>query len=160
MKKDKHNIPNYVSAEEKKQVNTFWTRSFIIYAGIEIIILVTQYLITRNKCEACVFPPAFYLVNWMQHLLFTALLWFCLNRVYILRPFKIILFNILIFLAYYFLWIAVLYAIFHAGQNWLVWDAAAGKDLKWFVYNSWSDIGKYVLKLSAFYALKFYFEYR
>ena len=160
MKKDKYNISTYVSVEEKNQAKKFWARSFIIYAGVEIIIFVTQYLITRNQCNSCVLPPAFYVVNWFQHLLFTGMLWFCLNRVYYLRPFKIIVLNIFIFGAYYFLWIAVLYASFHAGQNWLVGDSTAVQDFKWFVYNSWSDIGKYVLKLSAFYALKFYFEYR
>ncbi|MEO5647971.1 MAG: sensor histidine kinase, partial [Chitinophagaceae bacterium] len=138
----------------------FWRRSFLIYAGIEIIILGIQYIITRNKCSACVLPQGFYLVNWLQHLLFTGLLWFFLNRFNYLRLWKIILLNIFISLAYYFLWISSLYAIFRSGQNWLVWESIQNKSFESFVYNSWADIGKYVLKLSAFYALKFYFEYR
>lgn len=160
MRKDDFTITDFVSDEEKNRRKKFWGRSFLIYAGIEIIILGIQYIITRSKCAVCVMPPAFYLVNWLQHLLFTWLLWFFLNRVYYSMTWKIIPVNVFAFLAYYFLWIASLYAIFHSGQNWLVWDKIPSRSFEYFVYGSWADIGKYVLKLSAFYALKFYFEYR
>lgn len=160
MKNDSYDIINFVSAEEKNRAKKFWKRSFITYAGIEIIILASQYIITRNQCTACVLPPAFYLVNWLQHILFTGLLWFFLNSFYHLPLGKIILFNIFIFGAHYFLWISSLYAIFHSGQNWLIWDKIPERTFKSFVYGSWIDIAKYVLKLSAFYVLKFYFEYR
>ena len=158
--KNDFSIKNFVSAEENNRAKKFWRQSFLIYAGIEILILATQYVITRSKCTACVLPPAFYGVNWLQHLLFTGLLWYCLNRIYYLPLWKIVPLNILLFAAHYFLWIAVLYAIFHAGLNWLIWEEIPPMPFEWFVYGSWSDIGKYVVKLSAFYMLKFYFEYR
>jgi len=160
MKKDKYDITNLVSVEEKNRGKKFWRRAFIIYAGIEIIILASQYIITRNECVPCVLPPGFYLVNWLQHILFTGLLWFFLNRFYHVQLGKIILFNIFIFAVHYFLWLSSLYAIFHSGQSWLVWDKIPERSFKSFVYGSWADIGRYVLKLSAFYVLKFYFEYR
>ncbi|MEO6254486.1 MAG: histidine kinase [Ferruginibacter sp.] len=160
MRNDEYDIKHVVSAEEKNRANQFWKRSFLIYAGIEIIILSIQYFITWSKCADCVLPPAFYFVNWLQHLMFTGAIWFLLNRFYHLQYWKIISLNIFLFLAYYFLWIAVLYTIFHSGHDWLVWDSLPAKDLTSFVYNSWADIGKYVLKLTAFYVLKFYFEYR
>ena len=160
MRKDDFTITDFVSDEEKNRSKKFWRRSFLIYAGIEIIILGIQYIITRSQCAACVLPPGFYLVNWLQHLLFTGLLWFCLNLFYNTRVWKIILVNVFAFVTYYFLWITCLYAIFHSGQNWLVWDKIPALSFKYFVYGSWVDIGKYVPKLTAFYVLKFYAEYR
>ena len=153
-------IRDFTSDEERHQGKKFWRRVFIIYAVVEVLILAVQYAITRSKCVACVLPPAFYLVNWLQHLLFTGLLWYFLNKYYQLPRWQIILLNVLLFCVHYFLWIAVLYAIFHSGQNWLIWESVTNRSFESFVYGSWADIGKYVLKLSAFYVLKFYFEYR
>ena len=156
--KNKQAIVNFVFTKERNEEGKFWMQAFLVYAAIEIFILGTQYIITRSQCVNCVMPPFFYFVNWLQHLLFTGLLWFFLNKVYNIKAWKIILVNVFAFLAYYFLWLASLYAIFHSGQNWMVWDRIPSKSFDWFVYGSWADIGKYVLKLSAFYALKFYFE--
>jgi sensor histidine kinase YesM len=160
MRNDDFTITGFVSDEEKNRSKKFWRRTFLVYAGIEIIILGIQYIITRSKCDACVMPPAFYLVNWLQHLLFTGLLWFFLNRFYYTMTWKIIPVNVFAFLAYYFLWVSSLYAIFHSGQHWLLDKDFAAPPFQTLVYSSWFDIGKYVLKLTAFYALKFYFEYR
>ena len=160
MKKDDFDTGNFVSTEEKKRSKKFWQYSFCLYAAIEILILGIQYVITLSKCSHCVLPPVFYFFNWLQHILFTGLLWYCLNQVYHLKLWKIILVNILLFAAHYFLWIVLLYAIFHSGQVWLIGENPTINSFKGFVYWSWSDIGKYVVKLSVFYGLKFYFEYR
>jgi len=149
-----------VSEEEKKRSRRFWRKAFILYAIIEIIILGVQYFVTRSQCEKCVLPPAFYIVNWLQHILFTGLLWYCLNLFYRLPGWQIILLNVVLFCLHYFLWITVLYFIFRYGGPLLVWETISPRSFEWFVYGSWADIGKYVLKLSAFYLLKFYFEYR
>ena len=101
MKKDDFSMKNFVSAEESNRVKKFWRRSFIIYAGIEILILGTQYAITRSRCTYCVMPPAFYLVNWLQHILFTGLLWYCLTRIYYLPLWKIVSLNICLFATLY-----------------------------------------------------------
>lgn len=158
--KDNFIINDFDSDEESKREKKFWRKAFLIYAGIEVFILVSQYVITRSKCEVCVLPPAYYIVNWFQHLLFTGLLWYCLNRIYHLPLWKTVPINIILFAAHYFLWIAVLYFIFHSGLNWLVWNKIPPRSFEWFVYGSWADIGKYVVKLSAFYMLRFYFGYR
>lgn len=158
--KNNFTIKDFASGEESKREKKFWKQAFLFYAGIEVLILVSQYVITRSKCVVCVLPPAFYLVNWFQHLLFTGLLWYCLNRIYYLPIWKVVPINIFLFVAHYFLWIASLYAIFQSGLNWLVWDKIQSRTFESFVYGSWADIGKYVVKLTAFYVLKFYFEYR
>ncbi|MBC7868085.1 MAG: sensor histidine kinase [Gloeobacteraceae cyanobacterium ES-bin-316] len=160
MKKIKYDIKELVSTEVKARDKKYWQHAFIIYAAIEIIIITTQYFITKNHCKVCVSPPGYYPLNWLQHLLFTAVLWFCLKQFYGLQRWKIIVLNILLFTGYYFLWIAARYAIFHSGNSWLVWPQIPAKPFRAFVYNSWTDIASYVLKLSAFYALKFYLEYR
>ncbi len=158
--KNKYEIGNFLSAQERQDEKKFWLRAFLVYAGIEVFILGTQYIITRSQCPHCVLPAAFYIVNWLQHLLFTAVLWFFLNRFYHLEAWKIIGLNIFLFLAHYFFWLLVLYGLFNAGRGWLVPGDLAPRSFSSFVYGSWADIGKYVLKLSAFYVVKFYYEYR
>jgi hypothetical protein len=160
MKNNNFVISNFISAEENNQAKKFWKFSFLIYAGIEIVILGTQYIITREQCTYCVLPPAFYLFNWLQHILFTGLLWYCLNGIYYLQLWKAVPLNIFLFAAHYFLWIAVLYALLHSGWSWLVGEKIPDTTFRSFIYGSWIDVGKYVAKLSAFYVLKFYFEYR
>lgn len=160
MRKGEINIPGIVSSEEKHQEVKFWKRAFAVYTIVEVVVLLIQYITTRSQCVQCVLPPAFSAVNLLQHLLFTGLLWYCLNRFYHLPRVQIIGLNIFLFVVHYFLWITVLYAIFHSGQEWLVWKEIPARSFTSFVYGSWIDIGKYVLKLSAFYVLKFYFEYK
>ncbi len=160
MKKDDLITADLVIPGEAGVSERFWKRAFLIYAAVEVFIISSQYFIIWSKCAHCVLPHGFYLVNFFQHLVFTGLLWLGLNRFYYLRSWKAVLMNTFFSLLYYFLWIIVMYIIFNYGYGLLVWEENAPKDFSWFIYGSWSDIGKYVLKLSAFYALKFYFEYR
>lgn len=158
--KNKYEIENIVSGGNGDQARKFWTRAFLVYAVVEIFILGTQYIITRDQCVQCLMPPFFYIVNWLQHLLFTGLLWFFLNKFYRQQAWKLILLNIILFLAHYFLWLAILQVIVNSKIPWLETENMSYRDFRSFVYSSWTDIGKYVLKLSAFYVVKFYFEYR
>ena len=160
MRKSDMPIVAIVSADEKSQSKKFWQKAFLIYAIVEVVIILTQYITTSSQCVKCVMPPGFYVVNFLQHLLFTGLLWYCLNRLYHLRGWKIIGINILLFAVHYFFWIAILYTIFQAGLNWLTWPESPKRSIYWFVYGSWIDIAKYFAKLSAFYVLKFYVEFR
>lgn len=149
-----------ITGDETILEKKFWQHAFIVYAVIEIAILTIQYIITLSKCEECIFPPAYYLINWLQHLLFTWLLWNCLKWLNHLRLWKVISINIFLFVGYYFLWIAVLYIIYNSRQLWLIRVPFNHYSLEVLIAVSWPDIGKYVLKLSAFYMLNFYFEYR
>lgn len=158
--KSKYEIEHIVSGRNGDEAKKFWTKAFLLYAGVEVFILGTQYFITRSQCVQCVMPPFFYLVNWLQHLLFTGLLWFFLNKFYHAKAWKLIVVNILLFLAHYFLWMALLQVIVNSKIPGLVTEGIPYRDFRSFIYSSWTDIGKYVLKLSAFYAVKFYFEYR
>lgn len=160
MRNDKYDIKNFVSVQEKDKDKRFWIRAFLVYAGVEVLILGTQYIITRSQCAYCVMPPLFYVVNWLQHLLFTALLWFFLGKFYRIRWWKAVVLNIFLFLVHYFLWLALLQIIVNSKITGLVPENIPYRDFRHFIYGSWLDIGKYVLKLSAFYAIKFYFEYR
>ena len=160
MKKDEFMITNIVSQEEKDRSRKFWLTTFAIYVGAEAVYIIINYITTRSMCSSCLFPPAYYISQWITNLLFTAALWYCLNLFYHQRLWIIIAGNILLFAAYYFLWLWVMYLILHSGQQWLVGENTTLQPFRNLVYWSWSDIGKYVLKLSAFYVLKFYFEYR
>ena len=160
MRKDDLMITNIVSADEKNRSKKFWLSSFGIYAIAEAVYIIINFTITRSMCRTCVLPPAFYLSEWITNLLFTGVLWYCLNIFYHQHRWKIVAANVFIFVTYYFLWLLVLYAILHSGQQWLVGKKTTIQTFRELVYWSWFDIGKYVLKLSAFYILKFYFEYR
>ncbi|MES2775934.1 MAG: sensor histidine kinase [Bacteroidota bacterium] len=131
-----------------------------MYAIAEAFYIIINYAITRSMCRNCALAPPFYASQWAANLLFTALLWYCLNLFYHRKLWKIIAGNIVIFLTYYFLWLGILYAILHSGSAWLVGEDFKPRPFRNLVYTSWFDIGKYVVKLSAFYVLKFYFEYR
>lgn len=157
---DNAHISHLTSPYETTRHRQFWKRAFIIYAVAEIVIILVQYFTTRSKCVVCVLPPGFYLVNWLQQLLFTGALWYCLNQIYFWRLWKAVAMNFLLFLAHYFLWITIMYLIFLSGIHWLVWESIPYKSFRSFIYGSWPDIGKYVLKVTAFYGLKFYYEYR
>jgi sensor histidine kinase YesM len=150
----------FISDEEKARSKKFWCYSFCIYAGVEIFIIIIQYWITRSKCSYCVLPPPFYFVNWMQHVFFTGVLWWCLNGLYYLTRWKVIPLNIILFLANHFLWLGVIYAIFHSGQYWLTGEKTRIHSYRDIIYGSWSDIGKNTVKFSVFYLLKFYSGYR
>lgn len=138
----------------------YWLRVFLVYALVEMAITLIQYSTTKAQCRPCVLPPAFYVLNWLQHLVFTAVLWYCMNRVYFFRLWKAVAANIFLFTAYYFLWISLLYFIFLFRVSGLVWEHIPYRSYTWFVYGSWADVGKYVLKCSAFYVLKFYYGYK
>lgn len=158
MKNDRYDIAVMISDDNRPR--KFWTKAFLVYAAAEIFILGTQYIITSEQCPRCIFPPAFYAVNFSQHLLFTGVLWFLLNKFYYLQLWKIVLINIVVFFAYYFLWLATMYLIFNSGIHSIIPAKSPQRDFRFFLYGSWADIGKYFLKLSAFYVVKFYFEYR
>jgi sensor histidine kinase YesM len=138
----------------------FWQKAFIVYAVTEAIFLVTTYLITYSQCTYCVLPLGYYIWQWSVNILLTALLWYSLNYFYRWPLAKIITGNIFIFSLYYFLWTGMLYAVLNSGINLLVWPSIKSVSYENVVLGSWFDIGKYFLKLSAFYVLKFYYEYR
>ncbi|MEP6712430.1 MAG: sensor histidine kinase [Ferruginibacter sp.] len=161
MKKDKFTITDaVVSGKESYPNRKFWLRAFAVYAGAEAVYIVINYFTTRSICSSCVMPPSFYISQWIINLLFTALLWYCLYRFYHQPLWIIITGNILLFVAYYFLWLWMLYLLIHSGRQWLTGNIVVLKTFRSLIYWSWFDIGKYVLKLSIFYVLKFYFEYR
>lgn len=160
MKNDSTNILIFTSEEGKKRSRKFWFYAMAVYAVAEASYIIINYTITRSLCRDCVFPPVFYLLQLCINLLFTGLLWYFLNLFYHQNLGIKIVTNIFLFAAYYFLWLSIQYTILQSGQTWLIGKDPTILSFRQHIYNSWFDIGKYVLKLSAFYVLKFYFEYR
>ncbi|MGQ0739067.1 MAG: sensor histidine kinase [Bacteroidota bacterium] len=137
----------------------FWRKAFIAYAITEAIFLAATYYITYSQCTYCVLPFGYYTWQWSVNILLTALLWYGLNYFYRWPLLKIITGNIFIFFLYYFLWTGMLYAVLNSGMGFFVWPSIKSVSYENVVLGSWFDIGKYFLKLSAFYVLKFYVEY-
>jgi two-component system, LytTR family, sensor kinase len=160
MSNDNTAILKFVSEEERKRNRKFWTYTFLAYAIAEAGYILINYTITRSMCGVCVFPAAFYVLHLFANVIFTGLLWYCINIFYYQQFWKKIATNILLFVAHYIFWLVLQYAVLHSGLQWLTDKEQTGLSFKQLIFNSWFDIGKYVLKLSAFYVLKFYFEYR
>ncbi len=137
----------------------FWRVAFTVYAISEALFIVVSYLITYSKCKVCVLPIPFYITMFFINLLLAILLWYVLNYFHKQALWKIILGNIFIFVVYYFSITGLLYLLLNAKQEWLVWPVKS-RSFTSVVYDSWTEIGKYVVKLSAFYMLKFYTEYQ
>lgn len=138
----------------------FWRKAFMVYMVAETLYAVINFITERLMCMQCVAHPAYSISQWITQLVFTALLWFCLSRFYHYRLWVIIAGNLLIFAAYYFLWIAVSYGTLAAAGDWLLGINTDAVSLRLIIYGSWFELAKYVLKITAFYVLKFYFEYR
>lgn len=149
-------IPNGKQGMNRK----FWMISFLVYSAAEALYSVFSFIITLEMCPDCAASWLYYLILWTLSLLFTAGLWYFLNRFYFQPLWIRILVNVLAFTTHYFLWLMMLYGLHHLDQDWLKIRSIRQDRFSDFVYFSWFDIGKYVLKLSAFYALKFYVEYR
>jgi sensor histidine kinase YesM len=137
----------------------FWLRAFIVYTIAEIGFIITSYLVTYYKCKVCVLPVPFYVCIFLISLLLALFLWYSLSYFSRQSLWKVIVGNVLIFGLYYFCITGVVYLLMNSKQEWLVWPVKK-RSYAWVVYGSWGEIGKYVLKLSAFYMLKFYTEYR
>jgi sensor histidine kinase YesM len=157
MKPEEYDIKTFAIANNGKK---FWLYAFAVYAAFEILYAIVSYIITYSKCKPCVLPFPFYTWEWLANLLLTGFLWYGLNFFYRQPLWKIITVNISIFIVYYFSWIGMLYAVLNSNLDWLLGVKLKHRSFESVVYGSWFDIGKYVLKLSAFYVLKFYFEYR
>jgi sensor histidine kinase YesM len=138
----------------------FWIKAFAVYALAEALFLGATYFITYSQCRPCVLPFPFYLWQYLANLLLTAMLWYGLDYFYKQSLKKIITVNIFLFFLYYFIYAGMLYGVFNSGQGWLVGKTLRPRSFQEVVYTSWFDIGKYVVKLSAFYVLRFYVEYK
>jgi sensor histidine kinase YesM len=160
MKKNESISRTMILPEEQNRMKRFWLVSFSIYALVDAAYFVVNYFITRNMCSDCLMPVPFFISQWISSLLFTGLLWYCLNFFYHKSSRIRVLVNIALFAAYYFFWILLLHTLLHSRLDWLVSRDKYIQTYDNIVYGSWFDIGKYVLKASAFYVLKFYAEYR
>ena len=159
MKKPDHTSRFSFAAHGVFSEKTFWRRAFTLYVALEAVYWVIHYFTLKNTCLQCLQPEWFYGGMWLLHVLFTGLLWFVLHFVSRQRLAVKILVNIAVFAAHYFLWLFVIYQIHQSAPGWMV-----GRRYVFYftdlVFESWFDIGKYVLKLTAFYVLKFYADYR
>jgi sensor histidine kinase YesM len=137
----------------------FWQRAFAVYVMAEALFILVSCLITYSKCKVCLLPVPFYICMFLINLLLAVLLWFVLSYFHRQALWKIVLGNIFLFLVYYFSITGFLHLLLNAKQEWLVWPVRPFSFTS-VVYGSWTEIGKYVVKLTAFYMLKFYTEYR
>jgi sensor histidine kinase YesM len=155
MKPDRNHTTIFSNAEKE-----FWKQAFIMYVLVELAYMVVNYLTAWAVCSGCRTTVAFALSQLLLHILFTAFVWYVLQKFYNLPVTGLVLVNILLFAVYYFLWQGIYYGITHSGAAWLVGKGPAPRLFRQQVQLSWFEIGKYVLKVTAFYTLAFYYIYK
>ena len=134
-----------------------WSWSAIIYTAAEGIYWGLQ---TFFKDTASTRHVAYYIVQWLLNVQVTTLLCFILYHFNFKKLWYNILINLIAFLAYYFLWIVLKYYLYDDGPVWLTGITHNNYPIEAIIYDSWFDIGNYVLTLATFYALKFYVDYK
>lgn len=138
----------------------FWKKAFLVYMAAEVLYAVINFFTDHIMCAKCTAHPAYSISQVCIQLVFTAALWFCLNRFYHYRLWVIIAGNVVMFVGYYFLWILVSYTTLAVAGNWLMGPDEPAVSFRKIIYGSWFEVAKYVLKITAFYVLKFYLDYR
>jgi sensor histidine kinase YesM len=160
MKQAEMTIEDFSAADKKQQGRKFWLHAFFIYVVIETVYLVINYITAWMVCAGCRTTIAFAVSQWLLHLFFTACLWYVLSLIHRLRlPLRIVA-NIFVFIVYYFLWQLLYFNMVHSEIGWLTGRGPTAYPFRVQVQFSWFEIGKYMLKLTAFYTLMFYYEYK
>jgi sensor histidine kinase YesM len=157
MRYKENDIKNYETiAYDNRQ---FWLRASSVYIMAEAAFIIVSYVITYFSCRECVLPLLFYVAVFFINVLLSVLLWYALSYLQRMTLWKIITGNILFFIIYYFCITGGLYLLANAKQQWLM-KSTGQHPYVLVVHDSWREIGKYVLKLSAFYMLQFYSSYQ
>ncbi len=153
---------NHISESilDKKAEQRFWLKALFIYALVEAIFHIATYKIEQRQCKYCLLPVMFYVLRYVLNLLLIVVMGYMLKQLYGKPLWKAILGNIVVFFLYYFIYTGYIYWALNSKIDWIVWSKIEGATYEWVVYGSWFDVGKYVLKLSAFYALLYYLDYR
>jgi hypothetical protein len=141
-------------------IERFWLLAFGVYIIAEILYWILNYINFYNRCTHCPQPVNYYILQALLNLVLTGLVWYILNRFYRKNRLVIIGLNIGVFLLHYAGWIWINYMVQQFGPDWLIGSSSNRNSVTELIYFSWFDIGKYVLKVTAFYVMKFYYEYR
>jgi sensor histidine kinase YesM len=151
-------VTNYINRgfNERK----FWIWAFVLYAMAETLYWILNYWNISTKCNGCTQPVYYYLVQWLLYLVLTAVVWYFLNSFYKEKRIVIISLNVIVFIFHFAGWIWINYILQHFGPEWLTGYLYRKNSIHELMYYSWFDISKYVLKITAFYLMKFYSEYR
>ncbi len=159
--KDKRTIQKIIgSSDSVSGPLKFWFYSFWSYVAIESVFLLLNYIANQLLCGFCVSSPFYYLLSLLSSLVFTGMLWFALYHFHSKRISVLIAINIFLFIIHYFLLIGFYYLVPQASKVGVALYNRTELSIRLLVLNSWYDIGKYFLKLSAFYLLKYYYDYR
>jgi sensor histidine kinase YesM len=153
-----HTIEDKSPAAGKKDLGLkFWLWSVTVYAIAQGIYWVFEYF--NIDCVSCLHPLIYYIFQWLLNVVFTTALWFILYQFNFNKLWLIIIINFGVFFAYYFLWTVIKYYVNNDGPAWLLGENRT-YPLRTIIYDSWFDIGNYVLTATAFYVLRFYEGYR
>lgn len=137
----------------------FWLNALKVYIIAEAIFALVTWVITYVKCRDCLQPLLFYIYTFLFGILATIGLWAGLRSLQGKQLGKVILGNLLLFIVYYFSIISFIYFLINTHAGWAIYPLKEGS-YDSVIYSSWREIGKYVVKLSSFYMLIFYFDYR
>jgi len=138
----------------------FWFRVFIVYACIEILFAFYSYITYKNNCAGCPRPLISFINEGILEMLYTFSLWFVLLHFHRIKYRSLLKLNLLVFTGYFILLFVIKYVVIRSGLFQLSGVDYENDALREVINDSWFDIGKYVLKLSAFYVVQFYTDYQ
>lgn len=138
---------------------TFWLKALKVYIFADLLFVVVSLIITYLKCRSCLQPALFYGYTFLFGLLVTGGLWTGLRFLHGKPLWKVIIGNMLLFALYYFSITGFTYWLINAHIGLAVYPLKTDSYAS-VIYDSWREIGKYVVKLTSFYMLIFYFDYR
>ncbi len=138
----------------------FWRRAFLVYICFEGSFMIFSYLTYINNCVSCEESFMSFIGHTLLDISFTFLLWNVLNHFHTHKKMKLVMINLVAFPIYITLFVGIKYTI---AKNAILNPPGLSDSDNLFrevAYNSWFDIGKYVFKITAFYVLRFYCDYR
>jgi sensor histidine kinase YesM len=156
--------PGPISGSAKKN-NKIWFWAFLIYASLEVVYWTLNYVnvympSASGKCAACLWPVPYYVMQCLLGILFTAFVWYTLNRFYYRKGVYNVLVNLVVFGIHLTGFIFINYCMRMYGPSWLVPQPSGTLTLDNFIQSSWNDTGKFVFRAALFYVLKYYINYR
>ena len=153
-----YTIKNKFTVPKKIWKQKLWLSSLIIYAIAEGLYAIFQFY--AGDIPSHKHTNEYYLFQCLVNVIMTTTLWFILYQFNNNKTTIILITNLTVFVVWYFLRIAIKYYLQNHGPLGLSGNANEIYTIKNIVYDSWFDIGGYMLIATAFYMLKFYEKHK
>lgn len=144
----------------------FWKKAFRVYILSEVGYWIVYYLtLYFQDCGECLFPVGHHISLCLLNIFSTWLVWQVLYRFSTKSILFNIAFNVFLFVLHQVVWFFAMYAVFNTEAA--LWDRKVGYSHDSFgraigvqIEGIWFDTGKYLIKVTIFYCLKSYIDFK